>query len=50
MKKTFIKITFLLILLMTIIATTVIYAATTSSGRACTLLSTERGGIVRLTA
>lgn len=46
MKKTFIKITFLLILLMTIIATTVIYAATTSSGRACTLLSTERGGIV----
>lgn len=46
MKRTFLKITFLLILLMTIIATTVIYANTTSSGMACTLLSTERGGIV----
>ena len=43
MKQTFLKITFLFVALLAI-TTTVIYAVSNASGRACTLISTERGG------
>ena len=43
MKHTFLKITFLFVALLAI-TTTVIYAVSNASGRACTLISTERGG------
>ena len=44
MKKTLLKIIFLSITLI-VITTTVIYAVSNASGRACTLISTERGGL-----
>lgn len=44
MKQTFLKITFLFVALLAI-TTTVIYAVLNAGGRACTLISTERGGL-----